>query len=85
MLNYLNTNSSVISQDTFVEKFTDKNILVMGACPSVNLVDCRNVGYDYITTTSFFYPNDEFLNMTDITHVTLPDLVDLDHKQLNKF
>ena len=85
MLNYLNTNSSVISQDTFVEKFTDKNILVMGAGPSVNLVDWRNVGYDYITTTSFFYLNDEILNTPDIIHVTLTDLVDLDHTNLNEF
>jgi hypothetical protein len=85
MLKFLETNSTVISQDTFTNKFTGKKVLVMGSGPSVNLVNWKNLDYDCIVTTSFFYLNDEIRNLPSITHVTLTDLVDLEHPNLIEF
>jgi hypothetical protein len=85
MLRFLETNSTSISQDTFTNKFTGKKVLVMGSGPSVNLVNWKNLDYDYIVTTSFFYLNDEIRNLPNIVHVTLTDLVDLEHPNLVEF
>lgn len=85
MLKFLETNSTVISQDTFLNKFADKKVLVMGSGPSVNLVNWKNLDYDCIVTTSFFYLNDEIRNLPNIIHVTLTDLVDLEHPNLIEF
>lgn len=85
MLRFLETNSTSISQDTFINKFSDKKVLVMGSGPSVNLVNWKNLDYDCIVTTSFFYLNDEIRNLPNISHVTLTDLVDLEHQNLIEF
>ena len=85
MLKFLNTNSTSISQDTFTEKFANKKILVMGSGPSVNLVNWKNLDIDGIVTTSFFYLNDDIRNLPNITHVTLTDIVDLEHPNLIEF
>lgn len=85
MLRFLETNSTIISQDTFTNKFTGKKVLVMGSGPSVNLVNWKNLDYDCIVTTSFFYLNDEIRNLSNIVHITLTDLVDLEHPNLIEF
>ena len=85
MLKFLETNSSLITQDTFTNKFTGKKILVMGSGPSVNLINWKKLNYDCIVTTSFFYLNDEIRNLSNIVHVTLTDLVDLEHPNLIEF
>jgi len=85
MLRFLETNSNLISQDTFINKFTNKKVLVIGSGPSVNSVKWENLDYDCIVTTSFFYLNDEIRNLTNIAHVTLTDLVDLEHPSLAEF
>lgn len=85
MLKFLESNSTTISQDTFVDKFSNKKILVMGSGPSVNLVNWKNLDIDSIVTTSFFYLNDEIRNLSNITHITLTDIVDLEHPNLIKF
>jgi len=85
MLKFLETNSTTISQDSFTNKFTGKKVLVMGSGPSVNAVNWKNLDYDCIVTTSFFYLNDEIRNLPNISHVTLTDLVDLEHPNLIEF
>ena len=89
MLNFLKVyseeNTQHINEDTFSNKFTDKKILVMGSGPSVNDVNWKKLDYDYIVTTSFFYLNDEIRKLPNITHVTLTDLVDLEHPNLIEF
>jgi len=85
MLRFLETNSNLVSQDTFTNKFTGKKVIVMGSGPSVNLVNWRKLNYDCIVTTSFFYLNDEIRNLPNIVHVTLTDLVDLEHPNLIEF
>ena len=85
MLKFLETNSPLITQDTFTNKFTGKKILVMGSGPSVNLVNWKNLDIDGIVTTSFFYLNDKIRNLLNIVHVTLTDLVDLEHPNLIEF
>jgi ribosomal protein L31 len=85
MLKFLESNSTSISQDTFTEKFANKKILVMGSGPSVNLVNWKNLDIDGIVTTSFFYLNDEIRNLSNITHITLTDIVDLEHPNLIEF
>lgn len=57
----------------------------MGSGPSVNLVNWKNLDYDCIATTSFFYLNDFVRNLPNITHITLTDLVDLQHPNLAEF
>ena len=85
MLKFLTTNSTSISQDTFIDKFSGKKILVMGSGPSVNLVNWKAIKYDGIVTTSFFYLNDEVKKLTNIIHITLTDIVDLEHPNLIEF
>jgi len=85
MLKFLTTNSTSISQDTFTDKFTTKKILVIGSGPSVNLTNWENLDYDCVVTTSFFYLNDKIRNLSNITHITLTDIVDLDHPNLIEF
>lgn len=85
MLKFLETNSTSISQNTFTNKFLGKKVLVMGSGPSVNLVNWKNLDYDCIVTTSFFYLNDKIRNLSNITHITLTDLVDLEHPNLIEF
>jgi len=85
MLNYLNTNSNVLSETIFQDKFTDKKILVIGSGPSVNLVNWESLDVDGIVTTSFFYLNDKIRNLNNITHITLTDLVELNHPNLITF
>jgi len=85
MLKFLESNSTLISQDTFTKKFTNKKILVMGSGPSVNLVNWKNLDIDGIVTTSFFYLNDDIRNLPNIVHVTLSDVVDLEHPNLIEF
>jgi len=85
MLKFLETKSSILSEDVFVNKFTNKKILVMGSGPSVNLVNWKNLRYDCIVTTSFFYLNEEIRNLPNIEHITLTDLVDLEHPELISF
>ena len=82
---YTTENTQYINEDTFSNKFTDKKILVMGSGPSVNGVNWGKLDYDYIVTTSFFYLNDEIRKLPNITHVTLTDLVDLEHPNLIEF
>lgn len=85
MLKFLETNSIFISQDTFINKFTNKKILVIGSGPSVNEVNWENLDIDGIVTTSFFYLNNKIRNLSNIIHITLTDLVDLEHPNLIEF
>lgn len=89
MLNFLKVyskeNTQYINEDTFSNKFTNKKILVMGSGPSVNDVNWEKLDYDYIVTTSFFYLNDKIRKLPNITHITLTDLVDLEHPNLIEF
>lgn len=85
MLKFLESNSTTVSQETFTNKFTNKKILVMGSGPSVNLVNWKTLNVDAIVTTSFFYLNDEIRKLSNITHVTLSDVVDLEHPNLIEF
>jgi hypothetical protein len=85
MLKFLETRSSVISENIFIDKFTNKKILIMGSGPSVNCVNWENLHVDGIVTTSFFYLNDKIRNLSNIVHITLTDLVDLEHPNLIEF
>jgi len=85
MLKFLETKSSTITEETFISKFTNKRILVMGSGPSGNLVNWRKLEIDGIVTTSFFYLNDSIRNLPNIVHITLTDLVDLEHPNLIEF
>jgi len=85
MLKFLKTQSPKINQDTFVKKFTGKRILVMGSGPSVNLVNWKALDLDGIVTTSFFYLNSEVRKLNNIVHITLTDIVDLEHPNLIEF
>lgn len=85
MLTFLKTNSVSISEKTFSDKFTNKKVLVIGSGPSVNLINWQNLSYDCIVTTSFFYLNDTIRNLSNVTHITLTDLVDLEHPNLIEF
>jgi len=82
---YSKENTQYINENTFSNKFTDKKILVMGSGPSVNDVNWEKLEYDYIVTTSFFYLNDKIRKLPNITHITLTDLVDLEHPNLIEF
>ena len=85
MLKFFETNSSKLSEITFQNKFKDKKIISIGSGPSVNDTNWENLDYDYITTTSFFYLNDKIRKLPNITHITLTDLVDLEHPNLIDF
>ena len=63
----------------------DKNVLVMGSGPSVNSTNWNNLDIDTILTTSFFYLNDKVRSLTNIKHITLTQLVDLNHPNLIDF
>lgn len=85
MIKFLESTSTTISQETFTDKFTNKKILVMGSGPSVNLVNWKTLDVDAIVTTSFFYLNDEIRKLPNITHITLTDIIDLEHPNLIEF
>jgi hypothetical protein len=85
MLKFLETKSSILSEDVFVNKFTNKKILVMGSGPSVNCINWENIQVDGIVTTSFFYLNNKIRNLSNIIHITLTDLVDLENPNLIEF
>lgn len=85
MLKFFETKSSLLSESTFISKFKDKKILIMGSGPSVNEVNWESLDYDNLVTTSFFYLNDKIRNLSNITHITLSDLVDLKHPNLIEF
>jgi hypothetical protein len=85
MLKFFQTKSSILSESTFISKFKGKKILVMGSGPSVNEVNWESLDYDNLVTTSFFYLNDKIRNLSNITHITLSDLVDLKHPNLIEF
>lgn len=85
MLKYLETKSSILNENTFSDKFTDKRVLVMGSGPSVNSVNWEKLEYDVIVTTTFFYLNDKVRNLKNITHITLSEIIDFNHPDLIKF
>jgi len=85
MLKFLETNSTTISPDIFIEKFSGKKILVMGSGPSLNERRWQNIEVDAICTTSFFYLNDEIRNLKNITHITLSEIIDFEDYRLIKF
>jgi hypothetical protein len=85
MLKFLETKSSTIDSNIFVEKFTGKKVLVIGSGPSLNLVDWRKLDYDVIVTTTFFYLNDEIRNLKNIGHVTLSEILDFQDNRLLSF
>ena len=85
MLNYLETKSTILSENIFQDKFTKNKILVIGSGPSVQETNWEKIDYDYIVTTSFFYLNDKIRKLPNITHITLTDLVDLKHPNLIEF
>lgn len=85
MLKFLNTNSSILTEDTFSNKFTSKKVLVIGSGPSINHVNWDSIEYDYIVTTTFFYLNDTIRNLSNITHVTLSEIIDFSDKRLHDF
>lgn len=85
MLRFLETNSSTISPDVFIEKFSGKKILVMGSGPSLNDRRWQNLEVDVICTTSFFYLNDEIRNLKNITHITLSEIIDFEDTRFISF
>lgn len=85
MLKFLETNSSTISPDIFIEKFSGKKILVMGSGPSLNERRWQNIEVDGICTTSFFYLNDEIRNLKNIIHITLSEIIDFEDHRLITF
>lgn len=85
MLKFLETNSTTISPDVFVEKFYGKRIMVMGSGPSVNARQWQNIEVDSICTTSFFYLNDEIRALKNISHITLSEIIDFSDSRLIQF
>jgi hypothetical protein len=85
MLKFLETNSTTISPDIFIDKFSNKKILVIGSGPSLNERKWKNIEVDSVCTTSFFYLNDEILNLQNITHVTLSEIIDFKNEKLLSF
>jgi len=85
MIKFLDTKSNTLSEDIFQKKFTGKRILVMGSGPSVQFVNWKNIDVDHIVTTTFFYLNDMIRNLTNITHITLSEIVDFDDHRLHEF
>ena len=47
--------STEVTNNTFVDKFQDKKILVMGSGPSVNELNWENLDYDGIVTCNNFF------------------------------
>jgi hypothetical protein len=85
MLKFLETKSTILSEDTFTSKFNNKKILVIGSGPSVNLVNWKNIDVDGVVTTTFFYLNDNIRNLKNITHVTLSEIIDFNDYRLHEF
>lgn len=85
MIKFLDTNSTIISPDIFSEKFTGKKVLVIGSGPSLNLVNWKNIDYDAIVTTTFFYLNDEIRTLKNIEHITLSEIIDFEDERLIDF
>ena len=85
MLKFLETKSSTLTENIFLNKFTGKKILVIGSGPSVNDVNWEKLDYDYIVTTTFFYLNDKIRNLKNITHITLSEIIDFNHPNLIEF
>jgi len=85
MIKFLETKSETINQNVFIEKFTNKKVLVIGSGPSLNLVNWKNLDYDVIVTTTFFYMNDEIRSLKNIGHVTLSEILDFQDDRLTSF
>ena len=85
MIKFLNTKSNTLSEDTFAKKFTGKRILVMGSGPSVKMANWQNLDVDHIVTTTFFYLNDTVRTLSNITHITLSEIIDFNDQRLHEF
>lgn len=85
MIKFLETNSKNISPEIFIEKFSDKKILVIGAGPSANCVSWDSIEYDSIVTTTHFYLNDTVRNLSNISHITLSEIIDFNDSRLYDF
>jgi hypothetical protein len=85
MLKYLETNSTSLSPEVFINKFAGKKILVMGSGPSLNERCWQNIEVDSICTTSFFYLNDEIRSLKNISHITLSEIIDFNDDRLISF
>jgi len=85
MLKFIETKSSVLSENTFADKFSNKRVLVIGSGPSVNMVNWKNIDVDVIVTTTFFYLNDEIRSLNNITHITLSEIIDFNDDRLHNF
>jgi len=85
MIKYLETNSTTLSSEIFIKKFSGKRILVMGSGPSLNERNWQNIEVDSICTTSFFYLNDEIRSLKNISHITLSEIIDFNDNRLISF
>jgi hypothetical protein len=85
MLKFIETKSSVLSENTFADKFSNKRVLVIGSGPSVNMVNWKNIDVDVIVTTTFFYLNDEIRSLNNVTHITLSEIIDFNDDRLHNF
>ena len=68
----------------FTNQVEGKKVLILGSGPSARDVDWKNVDFDLLLTTSFFYLNNDVVSMKP-RHVSLSKLVDLKNPVLNKF
>jgi hypothetical protein len=85
MLKFIETKSSVLSENTFADKFAGKRILVLGSGPSVKLTNWQNIHVDSIVTTTFFYLNNDVRLLNNITHITLSEIIDFNDSRLHDF
>ena len=61
MIKSIKVMSTEVNENTFVDKFQGKKILVMGSGPSVNELNWENLDYDGIVTCNNFFRNDRVL------------------------
>lgn len=86
MIKSVKVMSTEVTNNTFVDKFQDKKILVMGSGPSVNELNWENLDYDGIVTCNNFFRNDRVLSQADkILHISFQRIVDLNNETLISF
>lgn len=70
MITYFKSFSDKLTEQTFINKFKDKKILVMGSGPSVGDTNWDKLDVDGIATCNNFYRNDKVRDCGKVIHVS---------------
>ena len=76
-----NCHDILIRDDKLKKKYQGSSLLIVGGGPSTNMVDFKNIEYDYMWTCNNFFKNDKLREMKVDMSVFAPNIQLLDDKE----